>query len=89
MRLLLLLLLLLLLQWLIRASYLGYGTSMLCSSPAVSLDELAQARPLSAAAQPERCLGVSIGRGLVLHDAQQELCLGDTPQVGLTKHSCF
>ena len=48
---------------------------------AASLKELAQARLLSAEASPEQYLEVTGGVGLVLQDTQQELCLGDTPQV--------
>lgn len=53
---------------------------------AASLKELAQARLFSVEASPEQYLEVMGGVGLVLQDTQQELCLGDTPQVAW--HSC-
>ena len=53
----------------------------LASCAAGTLAELAQARPAFVEASAEQQLQVRIGRGLMLQDTQQELRLGDTPQV--------
>lgn len=53
----------------------------LASCAAVTLGDLAQARPAFVEALPQQQLQVRIARGLMLQDTQQELRLGDTPQV--------